>query len=225
MAEIWATVGVAVGSAALGASSAKKAKKQADKEAADNAAFEASRQNKINLVQGQVDAAYGSPQRQQQYTTFGNALRDYYSQALDKKKAIATRQLKFGLAKQGQIGGSQQVDRNRQLGEELTNASTSNENAVQNAVAGLKSADQQSRIALRNEAGSGLALNQVGQRASESEQQNIGTADYAARAKGIGDVFGDTLATYKAIQDRKALSGGYAAGRQNLWGATGSTGP
>jgi hypothetical protein len=215
----WVSLGVGVGTAVLGASSAKKDKKRQDQAANENAAFEASRQNKINTVQSQVDAAYGAPQRQQQYNTFASALRDFYGQALDKKKLQATQQLKFGLAKQGQIGGSQQVDRGRLLGEELSNAATSNERQVQSALANLKGNDEQSRIALRNEAGSGLALSQVGRRAAESEQQNIGTADVAARAKGIGDVFGDTLATYKAIQDRKALAGGYNASRSNLWGS------
>ncbi|HZF30023.1 MAG TPA: hypothetical protein VE907_12950 [Gammaproteobacteria bacterium] len=217
----WVSAGVAVGSAVIGASQAKKTKKAQDKEAQANSEFEASRAAKTNLVQGQVDAAYNSPARQQQYGTFAGALRDFYGQALDKKKLQATQQLKFGLAKQGQIGGSQQVDRGRLLGEEMTNAATGNERQVQSALANLKGNDEQSRIALRNQAGAGLQLNQVASRAAESEKQNIGTADVNARAKGIGDVFENTLGTYKAIQDRKLLAGGYNASRQNLWGSMG----
>src|SRR5882672_2812649 len=174
-AMTWVSAGVAVGSAVIGASQAKKTKKAQDKEAQANSEFEASRAAKTNLVQGQVDAAYNSPARQQQYGTFAGALRDFYGQALDKKKLQATQQLKFGLAKQGQIGGSQQVDRGRLLGEEMTNAATGNERQVQSALANLKGNDEQSRIALRNQAGAGLQLNQVASRAAESEKQNIGT--------------------------------------------------
>ena len=218
----WVSLGVSVGSAVLGKSQADKAKKQQDKAAADNAAFEASRQNKINLVQGQVDAAYNSPQRQQQYNTFASALRDFYGQALDKKKLQATQQLKFGLAKTGMIGSSVQVDRNRLLGEEMADAAAGSERQVQSALQGLKQSDAQGRIALREEAANGLALNKAGMRATEAQQQALGTADVNARAKGIGDVFENTLGTYKAIQDRKALAGGYNASRQNLWGAAGT---
>lgn len=219
----WVTLGVGVGTAVIGGSQAKKAKKQQDKLAASNEAFEADRQRKIGVVQGQVDAAYNAPGRQQQYNTFASALRDFYGQALDKKKLDATRALKFGLAKQGQIGGSLAVDRNRRLGEELTDASTANERSVQSALAGLKQSDEASRIALRNEAAGGLSLSQAARRSTEAQQQNLGTADVTARAKGVGDVFSDTLAAYKAINDRKALAGGYNAARSNLWGT--GTGP
>ena len=92
---------------------------------------------------------------------------------------------------------------------------------MQSALAGLKSNDEASRVSLRDEAANGLQLNQAGQRASAAQQQNLGTADVTARAKGVGDMFSDTLSTYKAIQDRKALAGGYTAGRQNLYGSLG----
>ena len=83
----WVTLGVSVGGAVLGGSQAKKAKKAQDKVAAEEEYYQQARQNKIGLVQGQVDAAYNNPARQQQYNTFASALRGFYGQALDKKKS------------------------------------------------------------------------------------------------------------------------------------------
>jgi hypothetical protein len=165
-------------------------------------------------VQQQVENAYNNPARTAGYNTFANALRSFYGTQLDRQKLDASRMQKFGLAKQGQIGSSQAVDRNRRLGDTYAEAALNNERNVQGSVASLQGSDEAAKNALKSEAGQGLTLDQAGMRTSESLRQNLGTADVTARATGIGNVFADTAATYKAIRDRNALAGGY----KSVWG-------
>ena len=92
-----------------------------DTSAQDAAArAERERQENIRRASAEVERIYGSPERQQQYTDFYNATRDLGMADLNKQKAIADRQAKFGLARGGLTGGSRAVDLGSQLGREYT---------------------------------------------------------------------------------------------------------
>jgi hypothetical protein len=219
----WVSVGVAGGSALLGGFGANKQKKrqdQLDAQAGVQAQFEREQDARTRLARGQIDAAYDSPRRQAGYDRYANALRGYLGTELGRRKVDTGRNLKFALAKQGLTGGSVDVDTTRRLGDEFAQAALMNERSVQGGLADLRNTDEASRIALHNMAGQGMNATTAGRRAVEGFQQNAALAANDARVKGIGDVFSDTAATYKAINERAALRRGYGynASRSDLYG-------
>lgn len=216
----WVTVGVGAGTALLGSRTARKerARTRADEQYATG--MEAQRQTKLDETRGVINRAFDSPQRQRQYADYASAMREYMGGELVRQKRDAARNLKFALAKAGQIGGSQQVANETQLGNEYQRGALENERRVQGAVAGLKGADEQSRNQLLALADSGLGLTDAQRRTSTMLSSNIGNANVSALEKGLGDVFGDTAATYKAINERAAQRRGfgYKTNRQELYG-------
>ena len=216
----WVSAGVAIGSTVLGGISGSKEKKRQKALQNQTAAVEADRDARTKLVRGQIDTVFDSPKRQAQHAQFGESLRGYLGSQLGRKQTDAVRNLKFALAKQGLTGGSVDVDSGRRLGEEFSDAAIGNERTVAGEVAQLRSQDEQQRNALKAMASSGMGLTEANRRASEAAQQGLATADYGARVKGIGDVFADTAATYKAINERAAMRSGYGhnARRADLYG-------
>ncbi len=217
----WVSIGVAGGSALLGAAgTGKEHRRQARAEGIANATAEGERgrDRLIGITRGQIDNAFDAPGRQQQYATYANALRGYLGEQLGRKKLDTSRQLKFALAKGGQVGGSVGVDANRRLGDEFMQASLGNERQVQQSTNALMNQDEQSRNALKAMAGQGMNVTTAGRRATDVIQQNMEAAGVDARVKGLGDVFKDTAGTYRAINERDALRAGYAQRRADLYG-------
>ena len=79
-----------------GGNSALQAQQQAD----------AAKQAQITAGTQAVDAAFNTPQREQDINAFQNATQGLLRQSLDKQQVQANLQNKFALARNGQIGGS-----------------------------------------------------------------------------------------------------------------------
>ena len=125
----------------IGRSTAETAEQRA-------ARLEAERQENIRRTSAEVERIYGSPERQQQYTDLYNASRDLGMADLNKQKAIADRQAKFGLARGGLTGGSRAIDLGSQLGSEYTDGLLTVDQRALAAKADLMGADQQCRSIL-----------------------------------------------------------------------------
>lgn len=219
----WAAAAVGGASLVFGASQDKKARKR-EAEAGDlTALVNSARDKRIADTQGQIDRVYASPARQQQYTSYGNALRGYYGEQLGRRRTDEARNLKFALAKGGQTGGSVAVDSGKRLGDEFYEAALGQERNVQGSVNALKNADEQQRLALRAQAGQGLSVTQGASRGLEAQRSTLAAADSQARSVGLGDVFTGTAATYRNINERAALQRGlgYNARRSDLYGRAG----
>lgn len=216
----WITVGVGVATTALGGKSARKERGRIKGEEQYAAGMEAQRQTKLDETRSVINRAFDSPQRQQQYADYATAMREYMGGELVRQKRDAARNLKFALAKSGQVGGSQQVAGNQRLGEEFQRGALENERRVQGGVASLKGADELARNNLLQLADTGIGLTDATRRASTVLSSNLGNANASQLERGMGDVFADTSAAYKAINERAAQRRGfgYKTNRQELYG-------
>lgn len=217
------TVGVAVGTAALAAKKARQARQDQQGDEVLSTAVEGQRQQKIDSTRGEIDRAFASPQRQQQYDQFLSNLRDYLGGQLVQKKRDSARNLKFALAKAGQTGGSVANDATLRLGQEYAQGAAENERTSQSELAQLKAGDESEHQRLLELAQNGLSATDGYRRSNESIANNFTTANIKGAGEGLGDVFKDTGATYRAINERAAIRRGFGAGvsRSSIYGPQG----
>lgn len=175
-----------------------------DTSAQDAAArAERERQENIRRASAEVERIYGSPERQQQYTDFYNATRDLGMADLDKQKAIADRQAKFGLARGGLTGGSRAVDLGSQLGREYTDGLLTVDQRALAAKADLMGADQQSKNNLLALVQSGLDLTTAQQNAASGAAANLQAGEATRLAGGLGEIFGTAGDFYKKSEEER----------------------
>jgi hypothetical protein len=154
---------------------------------------EAARQQRIDTTITGVNQLYDSPERQSQITNYGNDLLSYFTRDLDKQKTVADRELKFANARSGTIGGSLQVDQNRQLGQDYQEGVLNVGRKAQAGMADLRAADEQGRITLTSLAQNGLSQTNAVTQAAAAMRSALDTTSAANKAQGIGDLFGNVL--------------------------------
>lgn len=191
--------------------SAQRAQRDAERQ-------ERERQARIANTTHRINAAYDAPERQAQYADFTKALRDHYTNDANRQQAIAGRNLKFAMARSGNVGGSVDVDAKRTLGEEYTQGILTAENKAQGALGDLKAQDETSRLNLIQLAQSGLDSTTAATRAGAQIQASAQGAKSDALAKGLGDVFGTTAGIYKQQQENDARRRGQTAPVGSLYG-------
>lgn len=194
----------------------------------DNAAKEAQRaederRRVISATQGRINAVFDNPQRQADLADFVAALREQRTGELQEGKREADRNLRFALARGGQIGGSVQRDQNAELGKAYTRGLIDLERGIQGDRASIEAADQDARARLIQLATSGLDATTAANQASAALRSNLEAGRSASMAKGVGDAFGQFAEFAKqsreAQQRRQAL---YDANR-NLYGPSAAT--
>ena len=171
-----------------------KAQKQA-------AANEAARQAAIANTQATVNATFNSPQREADINDYMGGLREFYGQDLARQKGDVDRNLKFALARSGQVGGSTQVDQQKRFGEDYNKAVLGVEQKVQGAGATLRSEDQDARARLISLATSGLDATTGAQQAAASMRNNLAADKSTNMAQGLGDMFGEYAKFSQASKD------------------------
>ncbi len=175
-----------------------------DTSAQDAAArAERERQENIRRASAEVERIYGSPERQQQYTDFYNATRDLGMADLDKQKAIADRQAKFGLARGGLTGGSRAVDLGSQLGREYTDGLLTVDQRALAAKADLMGADQTAKNNLLALTQSGLDLTTAQQNAASGMRANLQAGEATRLVGGLGDIFNTASDFYKKSEEER----------------------
>lgn len=195
--------------------------KEAEKEARTAAEIEAERQRKIQEGIAGVNSVFDSPERKAQYDDFAKALRENYTKDATRQKGVADRQMKFSLARGGLTGGSADADARRAAGEEFSRGILTAENKAQDAVADLRGADEQSRMNLIQLVTSGLDATTAAQRANAVMQSNAAGRQAQGFTEGLGDIFGNTAATYKRQQEAAAFRRGQLAPVGSLYGLPG----
>jgi hypothetical protein len=169
---------------------------------------ETERLAEIKRATSAIDAAFGGRGAQQQ--DFVGALRSFLSGDVRKQQKIASRGLKFGLARSGLTGGSTAVDVGRTLGEEFSTGLLKAERGAQAGLSNLKASDEAARIQLLGLAQSGLSSQTASQRAAEAIRSNLATAKAGVTTSGVADVFGKTSDLFRkqeeAAERRRGLS-------------------
>jgi hypothetical protein len=173
---------------------------------------EAERQRQIAASTGQINAIFDSPERQAQYAKLGADTTKYFTDQLNEQKVNADRNLKFALARGGQIGGSVQIDQTKQLGNDYLKGIIEATRRGNSAAANLRSADESTRMNLIAAAQAGLDATTGASNAASSLRSNLEGAQADATANSLGDLFGDVSSIYKKSQDDKAYRQQYKNG-------------
>lgn len=182
---------------------------------------EAERQAEITAATQAINDAYDDPKRQTGYDDFLKAVRENYTEDANRQKTVTDRDLKFSMARSGLTGGSAQVDANRTAGEEYQRGILQAEDLAQGALGDLKNTDEQSRLSLISMAQSGLDATTAASRAASAASSSAGTALANTNAKGLGDIFGQTVKTVGAQQEAAAERRGARTAGTSLYGSTG----
>lgn len=167
---------------------------------------EAERQAAIKEAQSRVNAVFDSPERQADIDRAIAAQREFETGILNQKKSDTDRQLKFALARNGQVGGSTQVDQQRRFGQDYANALLGVERSAQGFGANIRSADQDARARLISLATAGLDATTGEQQAAEAMRVNLQAGNANRNAEGVANAFvnfNDFLKSSRERADRQ----------------------
>lgn len=169
---------------------------------------EEARQQQIAQSTAQINSIFDDPSRTSQYDQLAKDTTSYYTNQLDQQKAKNDRQLRFTLARNGQVGGSVQTDLGTQAGKDYLQGVLEAQRRGLSAGASLRSQDEQSRANLIAAAQGGLDATSAASQAASALQSNLQAAQPAATANAFGDAFSDFATIYQKSQDAKALRDG-----------------
>lgn len=144
----------------------------------------------ITGTQTRINQVFDDPQRQADINAFVNDLRTLNMQDLDKNKALADRNLTFALARNGQVGGSTQVDRQKDLGDRYQRGALDVDRAALGAGADLSAADQDARARLISLATTGLDATTGAAQSAAAMRSSLESARAGAKVQGLDQVFG-----------------------------------
>lgn len=178
--------------------------------------------NLINSNVNQINGAFAN--RAPQYQQFLSSTQNLYQQQLQQQNAIATRNLKFALARGGQTGGSLAADQGAELGREQSAGAITAQQKAEGALSGLESQDQSQRLQLIGEAQSGANVGNAAALTAQALQSNLGAATSTANANNLGDVFGGISSTVSQMQNQQQVLKGLSAAQKyaNPFSATSS---
>jgi hypothetical protein len=154
-------------------------------------------------LRNRITAMFGGADATKQFSSeedeLAKALRGQYTDDLEKRYGAAERAMRFGAANTGNIGSTTFADASGKLTEENQLGATRIEEAVRRAIAGLRTAREDSRLRAM-----GLVDAGTGEEAVQAASSGLRLAAENARASGqeqiFNDLFGD-LAYTKAAGD------------------------
>ena len=188
--------------------------------AAAAAQQEAQRQAAISQNVNKIDSAFAN--RTPQYTQYLNATRNLYNTELGRQQQIASRNLKFGLARNGMTGGSVAADQGDELGREMAQGSIQAEQKAQAGLSGLQSQDNAERLQLISLAQSGADVGNVATQSNDALRANLGAAMSGQTAGSLGDVFGGITQDVNNYNNAAAARRGVNNSNQYIYGNTSS---
>lgn len=170
---------------------------------AANAANAAERQRlgAIRNTQSRVNATFDAPGRKNDIADYVDATRHYHSEDLTRQKVESDRNLKFALARGGNIGGSVNVDKQVEQARLHARGLLAVEGKAQGAGAQLESQDQDARARLISLATSGLDANTGASQAAAAMRTNLEAGKAGMRADTIGNAFGSIADFTKASRE------------------------
>lgn len=179
-----------------GSNKALQAQQQAD----------AAKQAQIAAGTSAVDAAFNNPQREADINQFQQATQGLLRQSLDKQQVQANLQNKFALARNGQVGGSVAVDRNKLLADDYNNGILKITQASKQAGARVRAADQSTQQNLLGLVQSGLDSGSAATQALTGMKSSLAAEQASIDPSAVGDVFGGLGDFYTASQQTKAYN-------------------
>jgi hypothetical protein len=167
-------------------------------------AANAQQQQQIQGAVSQINNAYSSPARQQQYQQYGTNLQNYYDTNVNNQEATNARNLKFAMARSGLTGGSAAVDSNTQLQKDYTNALLQASQAATAGTSALEQSDINAKNQLIGLAQQGNFTGAVPSAISAAQGASLGAAQNYGSANALNNLFAGTAGIYQNEQTAAA---------------------
>lgn len=161
-----------------------------------------------------VEEYGGTGGRQQLYEQQKAAVYAINKRDVERQFKEAERETRFGLARSGLLGGSEDVDANARL-QEINNEGLMKATGIADqAAADLKTADERARQSLISMAQSGIDTGTAQTMALRNLDATAQSAAGARQGASIGNLFGDLSQAYLMRQQRAGMQAGANAGQQ-----------
>lgn len=172
----------------------------------NKAASEANRQEqqrtaKITAAQAKINSVFDDPNRAAEIQQVVSAVRQNQLDSLNQQKADNARQLKFSLARNGQVGSSVQADLNADQKRAYDQGVISVEQNSQGVGANLSAADQDSRARLISLASSGLDATTGAAQSAAALRSNLASARSNGLSTGLADSFTQFKDQFSRMRD------------------------
>lgn len=152
--------------------------------------------------------------RQSLYDDQKKAVYDINAHDVNKQYQEAERQNRFGLARNGLLGGSTDIDSNAQLQEKTNEGLMKATGIADQAAADLKTTDERARQSLISMAQSGVDTGTAQTMALRNLDANAQSAQAQRQGASIGGLFGDLSQAYLLRQAGIGQKAGAAPGQQ-----------
>lgn len=190
---------------------------------AANAAQQQNAQQQAQIAQSvaAINAAYSSPQRQQQYQQYGANLNKYYTDQVNTQEATNARNLTFANARSGLTGGSEAVDSNTQLQKDYTQGLLQASQQAQGGEAALQQSDTNAKNQLISLAQQGNYTGTIPTQVAEAQNTSLGAAQNYTNANSLNNLFGGTAQIYQNEQTAAANRKAQTTPIGSLYGSSG----
>jgi hypothetical protein len=143
-----------------------------------------------------INRIFDSANRNALYQQQRNNVYDLNADEVERQAAEAERQNRFGLARNGLIGGSAQIDSNAELNRRTNRGLAKAGGIADDAKASLMKADENTRSNLVSMATAGTDATTAAQLANSGLKQNAVAAQSNASAATVGNLFNDLTNAY-----------------------------
>lgn len=168
------------------------------------------------------EAAANAKNLQALYDYIGSGVRNYYTRDLNDQNAITTRNLKFELARRGQLGGSEEIDQNAQRQQLYDRRLLDIANLGDQAIANAQTADNTTRLNAVRDINAGVDANSAIQGALSQMQLNRNNATAQAEGANLGDAFANLAYLYNTRQNNDAITSALARYRSQFTPSSGA---
>lgn len=141
------------------------------------------------LAETSQENALTKSMREGYYSNAGQDVFNFKKTDLDRNKAKADRELKFQLARTGQLGGSLQIDQNNEVADNYNRGLLDIGNLKQSTINNARANDETSRIDLVGRIRAGMNQADALNAASSQQQSNLNQARDTALGQTITDYF------------------------------------
>lgn len=179
------------------------------------AAMERERQRRIEETVRRINELFGDPAREQIYEQQAQAVGERLQMQLDEQRADADRMIRQALARRALLGGSADIDAQREIAERYSEGLLQAQARARDAAAGLRQADEEAKQRLIALAQGGLDVGTAAQQALAAMRANAEAARAQYGAAQLGDLFGGLAQVYQLGQ---VARGRRAAERENPYG-------
>lgn len=174
---------------------------------------EKKRQQQISDALARVNTIFSSPARTKQYQDYQANTMGVLRHALDRKAQITGRNLKFGLARQGQTGGSVDADKQGTFLQDYERGVLNAAKQAREAASNLRAADQQSKQNIAGLVEHGMDATTAMRQGNQALQSNLQSAQDMILPGTIDSIFSDLAPSYqRSLQNQGTQQGLARAG-------------